>query len=741
MSTANVFGRVCVVGLGLIGASLLSAIKKNQLATTLIGVDTHQKSVQAAIECRLIDEGYDTIDKVRADCVILAVPVKQMKDIFVAIAQNPHLTDSIVSDVGSTKAEITRQAYQIFGEGVSRFVPAHPIAGAENSGFFAKNAHLFCQHKVIICTHPKIDIYAMSKITTLWQQVGAKVVQMDSDRHDKVLSYTSHLPHLLAYALTHHLASHDDNLDIFRYAAGGFRDFSRIAASNSQMWHDIFLANKKAVLSSLYEYIDELNRFALAIENEHSDVLLAMLDKSCDARRHFGHMLNTKKDTVMTNERYILKPASQLSGIIKVAPDKSISHRSIMLGSLADGVTRVSNFLEGEDALSTLQAFCDMGVKIDRQGDTVTIYGVGIDGLVAPDRPLDMGNSGTSMRLLLGILSAQSFNSVMIGDISLSARPMERVAMPLRQMGADIQTTGKNGTAPLSVQGKSLSAIDYTLPVASAQIKSCLLLAGIFADGKTIVREPKISRDHTERMLLAFGYDIYKDKDVISLTGGKRLTACDITIPNDISSAAFFMVGACISRGSNITLTGVGVNPTRTGVIDILKMMGANITLINERLVGGEPVADIVVKSAKLHGIDIPPHLVPLAIDEFPEIFIAASCAKGETTLTGAKELRVKESDRIAVMADGLATLGIESTVLDDGIVIVGKGGDGYSPIFGGGQIDCHHDHRIAMSFAMASLRALDTIVITGTQTVNTSFPTFAQLASEAGLSLLVESE
>lgn len=412
-----------------------------------------------------------------------------------------------------------------------------------------------------------------------------------------------------------------------------------------------------------------------------------------------------------------------------------------MFGSLANGVTKVSNFLEGEDALSTLQAFRDMGVQIDRDGDKVTIYGVGMHGLKAPAKPLDMGNSGTSMRLLAGILSAQSFDSTMIGDASLSKRPMERVAKPLREMGAVVATTGDKGTPPMTITGgQTLSAIHYEMPMASAQVKSCLLLAGLWADGETVVVEPEITRDHTERMLTAFGYEVkvtpLQNGNEIRLTGGGQLTACDIEVPADISAAAFFMVAGLIAKTGDVVLPKVGINPTRTGVIDILRLMGADITLQNQTLVGGEPVADICVKSSPLHGIEIPLHLVPLAIDEFPVIFIASSCATGKTVLRGAEELRVKESDRIQVMADGLTTLGIDCTVLDDGIEIIGRGQSEF--VFGGGEIECHHDHRIAMSFAVASLRASDEIVINGTQTVATSFPNFATLAKEAGLGLEV---
>ena len=427
---------------------------------------------------------------------------------------------------------------------------------------------------------------------------------------------------------------------------------------------------------------------------------------------------------------FLTSNSGPLKGSIKVPGDKSISHRSIMLGSIAEGVTRVSGFLEGEDSLATLNAFRDMGVQIERNGSNVVIHGVGMRGLKEPKNPLNLGNSGTSIRLMSGLLSAQNFDSKLCGDESLSTRPMGRVINPLREMGADI--FGDDSRPPLTIKGGSkLSGIEYTLPVASAQIKSCLLLAGLYGEGITTVIENGISRDHTERMLRGFGYDVISSNNRISLLGGGSLKGCDIEVPSDISSAAFFMVAGCISKDSSITLNSVNINPTRTGVIDILKLMGGNIELLNQRLQAGELIADIKVSSSNLKGIEIPENLVPLAIDEFPVLFIAASCADGETVLTGAKELRVKESDRIQVMADGLTSLGIENHVLEDGIRILGGEFTKQAS-----SIKSHHDHRISMAFAIASVRSKFDIEIEGVDNVKTSFPNFVELANSIGMSI-----
>jgi len=424
-----------------------------------------------------------------------------------------------------------------------------------------------------------------------------------------------------------------------------------------------------------------------------------------------------------------------LKGEIRVPGDKSISHRSIMFGSLAEGTSHISGFLEGEDSLNTLRAFQAMGVNIEGPNEgKVTIQGVGMSGLTAPSHALDVGNSGTSMRLLAGLLAGQKFDVVLTGDASLSKRPMKRVTDPLSEMGAKVETA-EGGKPPLEISGnQSLKGFSYQMPMASAQVKSCCLLAGMYAQGKTCVTEPAITRDHTERMLKAFACDVDVNESTACLTGPAKLIATDIDVPADISSAAFFMVGASIADDSDIVLEHVGINPTRTGVINILKMMGADITTFNQQEVGGEPVADIRVKSAKLKGIHVPEGLVPLAIDEFPVLFVAAACAEGQTMITGAEELRVKESDRIQVMADGLQALGVNARATEDGMII--QGGE-----IGSGTVFSHDDHRIAMAFAMASLQANGDIHIEDCDNVDTSFPGFADLAASCGLSIQVINE
>jgi 3-phosphoshikimate 1-carboxyvinyltransferase len=417
-----------------------------------------------------------------------------------------------------------------------------------------------------------------------------------------------------------------------------------------------------------------------------------------------------------------------VQGVIKVPGDKSISHRALMLGGIAMGTTRVRGFLESEDCLATLSAMRAMGVQIDRGGPgEVTVHGVGLRGLHPPAGALDMGNAGTAMRLFTGLLAGQSFDTILVGDESLMKRPMERVAVPLRRMGAEVATA--DGRPPVRITGgRALHGIDYRMEVASAQVKSAVLLAGLYAEGRTSVAEPAVTRDHTERMLRGFGVPVASTMHHIAIDP-REPRACSLEVPGDFSSAAFFLVAAAVAGRAPLTIRNVGVNPTRTGLLDILRLMGARIDLVNERLAGDEPVADLVAHPSRLRGIEVPEALVPLAIDEFPVLFVAAALASGETRVTGAAELRVKESDRIGVMAEGLAALGIEVAPTPDGMLV--RGGR-----LRAGSVDSHGDHRIAMSFAVAAACADGPVRILDIANVATSFPGFVAIAREAGLEL-----
>jgi len=419
---------------------------------------------------------------------------------------------------------------------------------------------------------------------------------------------------------------------------------------------------------------------------------------------------------------YTVQSATGVRGEIRVPGDKSISHRSIMFGSIASGTTTVTGFLRGEDALATLEAFRAMGVKVDDDGTTLTIHGKGLNGLAEPTDVLDCGNSGTSMRLLTGLLAGQNFFSVLSGDKYLRARPMKRVVGPLSKMGARISGRAGGEKAPLAIQGTKLKGIEYDSPISSAQVKSAILLAGLYAEGETVVREPHLSRDHSERMLRHFGAMLETFPGGVKLSGGAELVGREIAVPGDISSAAFFLVAALIVPGSDLLIRGVGINPTRTGIIDILKGMGADLTLVNEREESGEPVADLRARSSKLKAMEISGELVPRAIDEFPAICVAASLAEGTTVVLGASELRVKETDRIAAMAVNLRKAGVEVVETEDGMKITGV------KRLKGCAAESFGDHRIAMSMLVAGLAADGETSVCDVDCIATSFPGFKEL-------------
>ncbi|WP_445621464.1 bifunctional prephenate dehydrogenase/3-phosphoshikimate 1-carboxyvinyltransferase [Kushneria sp. Sum13] len=729
---------ILVIGLGLIGGSLLAALRAAGYAGRCYGVDLNPNEVALGRRMGLIDDGGPDAAAFlpHVSLIVLAVPVMAIAPVMAQLSQlRRH--GQVVTDVGSTKSAIRDQIRSALGRVPSWLVLGHPIAGAEKSGVEAANPTLYQRHRVILTPESDTDPQALHRIEHLWQACGAHIERLTVERHDEVLARTSHLPHLLAFSLVDTLARQDDRLDIFRYAAGGFRDFTRIAGSDPVMWRDIYLANREAVLQALSEFEAGVSELRAAVAGGDGDAMLGIFSRASHARHYFDRLLSQKSYQVMETRNVVYRASAggQVRGTIRVPGDKSMSHRSIMLGALADGVTTVEGFLEGEDSLATLQAFREMGVAIEGpQAGRVVIHGVGLHGLKQPKGALYLGNSGTSMRLFAGLMAGQAFDVTLTGDDSLNRRPMGRVADPLRLMGAVIDT-GEGGRPPLTVRGgQPLAGIDYDLPMASAQVKSCLLLAGMYATGETHVREPAPTRDHTERMLTAFGYPVSRHDDVAHIAGGGSLTGGFIDVPADISSAAFFLVAASITPGADLTLEHVGINPTRIGVINILREMGASIELLNERGVSGEPVADIRVRHAELHGIDIPVDQVPLAIDEFPVLFIAAANASGTTRLRDALELRVKESDRIKAMADGLDVLGVVNTVVEDGIDIVGGR-------YHGGEVESLGDHRIAMAFTVAALRAEGDITIRDCANVATSFPNFPALAGEVGMQVEAVSE
>ncbi len=724
---------IAIIGLGLIGGSLAKALREFDASLAIAAADTDQNALARALAEGVIGRAGALAEIcAQARIVVVAVPPLAGPAVLRQIAQSAG-PETLVTDVASVKSHLLAMLASLPAGFRSRFVPGHPLAGSEQSGFGAARVDLFQGRNVVLAPLEETAPEAVARIHELWRGIGARVLAMSPERHDRILALSSHLPHVLAFAMAGLLPRRESGAGVHHYAATGFADFTRLAASEPALWSDILRANADATVAALDAFGEDLKQFRNALAAEDWPALGDHLRRARRARAAFDLARGGKEAGNAGGELcFHVRPGGAIaSGEIRVPGDKSISHRAIMLGALAEGVSRVSGFLEGEDALHTLAAFRELGVTIVGPEDgCLRIYGAGANGLQAPRKPLWLGNSGTAMRLLAGILAGQGFASELRGDESLSQRPMNRIIKPLADMGAGISAAA-GGLPPLLIRGGRLRGIDYAMPVASAQIKSCLLLAGLFAEGITSVREPGPCRDHTERMLRGFGVELDTEsrQGMTNLAGGQTLSACDIDIPGDISSAAFFMVAAAISPGASLTLEHVGVNPTRTGIIDILRQMGADIRLRHPRESGGEPVADIEVRQKPLHGVAIGAEQVALAIDEFPILLVAAACAEGETRISGAAELRIKESDRIEAMAEGLEILGIEHETFPDGIRVTG--GE-----LGGGVIDSRGDHRIAMAFAIAALRCRQAITIRNCANVATSFPGFAALARQTGLDI-----
>lgn len=735
MPTSPPFGRLVVIGLGLIGGSLASAARLRGLCTAVLGIARNESTCARAVELGVVDQAYTRLSDIAAqlvsgDIIFIAVPTLSVRQVLRDIrgCVSPDVT---ITDGASVKGSVLADIKHVFGGVPSQLVLGHPIAGSERSGVEAANPTLYEQHRVILTPTPETGGIHLQRVADLWRQVGAEVLQMGVAEHDEILAATSHLPHAIAYSLVDTLAHDSQNENIFRYAAGGFRDFTRIASSDATMWRDIMLANRQSVLKAMDLFVANLGRLRSAVERGDGAELLGIFTRAKAARDHFTVMLEKRRYTsspINLPCDLTLSADGPLSGTLRLPGDHSISHRALIIGALSEGITEISGFLESEDTLATLQALRDMNVVIaGPSSGVVQVHGVGLRGLKAPIGPIYLGSSATSLRLLAGLLAAQTFDSELIGDDSLSQYSMQPIVDPLRQMGAIVQT-GPLAAAPLKIiGGQTLNGIQYTTPKASAQVKSCLLLAGLYSNGNTTVTESRTTRDHTERMLQGFGYPVQvKDRSVIIASGG-CLQGQSIAVPADISLAMGFIVAASIVSGSDILLTHVGTNPSRVGGIEILKKMGANIQLLNERRVSGEPVADIQVQSARLNGIEISGDMLGRAMDELPVLLVAAACADGETRVFGVDDLGHRAAARMDGMLAGLQKLGVQSRKLAGGLCVAGG-------MLSEGEIDCDGDSRLAVAFAVAGLRAAGPVVVRGCGGLDQVFPGFANLARQVGI-------
>lgn len=713
--------RIAIVGVGLIGGSLGLALRKAGLVREIVGVGRSQQNLDVALARGIVDRaGQDPALVEGAELVVLATPGALLAPVAATIA--PHLApDAIVTDAGSVKASVVRDCSAALA-GRARFVGAHPIAGTEDSGAAAADAELFRGARCVLTPVADTDRDALARVRALWQSVGMHVVEMAPEAHDELLALTSHLPHVLAFALTNAATdfreSHAGAPDPFAFAGPSFQSATRVAASSPEMWRDILLANAPAVgraVASLRLRLDELEQ---AIARGDGARIADIVGAARAAKRAANDAAASAAGGAGKADVVTIAPAAgPLRGSITVPGDKSIAHRALLFGGLAQGTTVIRGMGQGEDNRSTMGVLRALGVDVVREGGEVRVTGRGFAGLRAPTQVLDCGNSGTTMRLVTGILAGCPFDATLDGDASLRKRPMRRIVEPLARMGASIDTT--DGRPPVTVHGRRLEPAEFSLNVASAQVKTALILAGLNARGRTVVEEPGASRDHTERLLPAFGVVVERPRpNVVAVTGPQQLRATTVEVPGDPSAAAFWLVAASIVPGSRVVVRGVSVNPTRTGAIDVLRAMGARITAHPVASQGEEPVADLEVEAAPLTATTVAGDAMLRAIDEFPVLAVAAAAARGTTRFADGAELRVKESDRIAAMATGLTALGVRVEEEKDGLVVHG------GPLRGG-TVESHADHRIAMAFVVAALVASAPVTIRGADAIAVSDPEF----------------
>lgn len=684
--------RLGIVGVGLLGGSLGLVARRDRLAEEVVGLGRTQKNLDVALERGCIDRAGTSPNVLAgADLVVLATPIGMLPRSASAVAA--HLAPgAIVTDVGSSKAGVVEACTKALGAR-ARFVGSHPIAGMETSGAGAAREDLFAGARCVVTPVAATDADALEQVRALWIALGMHVDETSPDEHDRVLALTSHLPHVAAWALARTVAdARGSGPDPIQFSGPSLRDMTRIAGASTEMWRDILLANADSVLAQVDSFRAHVDDLAVAVGKRDGPAVDEILKAAADFRRA---LVSSSSDGETDVE--VVSAAPPLRGVVDLPGDKSIGHRSLILGALAHGTTRISGLSSGEDNASTLSVLRALGVDSLREGDRVWIHGRGFDGLVEPSAPLDCGNSGTTIRMMAGVLAGRPFPATLDGDSSLRKRPMARVTEPLATLGASVETA--SGRPPVRIRGGGLRPGEFVLPVASAQVKTALLLAGLQADGETTVAEPGLSRDHTERLLPVFGVEVERpDPLSVRVRGPARLEAACIDIPGDPSAAAFWLVAASIVPGSRLELPRVSVNPTRTGAIDVLRAMGASITLVERDAIGNEPVADIIVESAALHGTEVSGETMLRAIDEFPALAVAAAMADGETRFADGDELRVKESDRLAAMTQGLGRLGVDVREAPDGMVV--RGGAG----IGAGEVETYRDHRIAMAFAIAGL-------------------------------------
>jgi len=728
--------RILVIGLGLIGGSFARAARSLPRVECVVGFDLNREECELGIALGVIDEIAEDLEaEVRkADLVMLAVPVKAIETVLAHIA--PWFkAKALITDVGSTKLNVLQAAKRIWGNVPPGFIPGHPIAGAEKSGVSASDARLFVQRKVILTPLASTPEDARLVLARLWQSMGAEVLQMEPARHDEVLAATSHLPHLLAFSLVDTLAAEAESTDIFRYAAGGFRDFTRIAASDPAMWHDVCFANREPILAQIDRFTEGLAQLRAAIAEADSQRLTGIFTRARSSREQFSRILERAGYLNQRNdpESLVVQPATELRGHLRLPGDRSISHRAIMLAAIAEGVSDIEGFVESEDSLATIQVFRDLGVVIEgpHQG-RVRVYGVGLNGLQPPAGALYFGNSATSLRMLLGLLAAQAFDTEIAGSSELMQQEFAEVIESLSLMGARFDLTA-NGAPIRVLGGYQLSPIEYAPGFSSAQVKASLLLASMAANVELQLYESNTTRDHTERLLSGFGVELKRDGRALCLAAGALLKAQTIKIPADLSLASAFVLAGTLVPNSELVIEQTGVNPTRQQLLRILARMGAKFEMLNGSSSNGEPIADIRVMSSELRGVDCTSTELAGVADDLPLLLVALSAAQGESELRGIDRLPERHQ---AVIADFIAQLrrigvGIEQS---DGDLRIQPAR--FNSTLG---VDAQNRPAAALALIILGLVSGHEIRISGCRALSSVFPEYVEQARRIGVRLIKE--
>ncbi len=714
-------GRLAIVGVGLIGGSLALALRRAGFVREIVGVGRSRANLDVARGRGIVDvAGDDPALVAGCELVVLATPLAGLAPAAERIA--PHLAEgAIVADVGSVKTSVVRDCTAALA-GRARFVGGHPIAGTEGQGAAAADPDLLRGARCVLTPVAATDRAALDRVRALWEAAGMEVVEMPPETHDRILALTSHLPHVLAFALAAaagRARAEDGPPDPLAFAGPSFASATRVAASPPDAWREILAANAGALLQAIARFRGALDELEAALREGDEERLGKLLAEGSAVKRgSVAHAAGGAPSSVR-----IAPAAGPLRGSIEVPGDKSIAHRALLFGGVAHGTTVIRGIGGGQDNASTMRVLRALGVDVRREGGLVYVTGHGFDGLQEPREALDCGNSGTTMRIVAGILAGRPFTATLDGDASLRKRPMRRIVEPLERMGAVLETN--DGRPPVVVHGRPLRPAEHRLSVASAQVKTALVLAALQTRGVTTIEEPGPSRDHTERLLPAFGVRLERPRpNVVVVEGPQELRACSVDVPGDPSAAAFWLVAGSIVPGSRVVVRSVAMNPTRTGAIDVLRAMGAKIAVHERPPLGDEPVADLEVEAAPLVGTRVAGEAMLRAIDEFPVLAVAAAVAQGETVFADGAELRVKESDRIVAMAAGLARLGANVTERPDGLVVVGGR-------LGGGEIESHGDHRVAMAFVVAALAASGPVVVHGADAIAVSDPGFLLTLAE----------